>query len=173
MVVLEDDLIRYVKTSCAEKVQIECMIQWLTREFERIIVAYKDILPLKAKGDAIPCTLWIALPSHMSFGTSANRKRNIMSDVLEDAVKLRENMSCLCMLKFWSRDDRNSFLEESYRYTNEGLIRYWLSIDSAIRFCNVVIIPKFVAPKKNRITNTKPVKRQSNWKPTGFKKSRY
>ena len=43
-------------------------------------------------------------------------------------------MTTLEMIKVWDHNDSNLFISESYRFTAEGLKKYWMSADSAIRY---------------------------------------
>ena len=154
VVVLDDDIVRYVdskhKDDVVLSVEIGKITEWLAREFERAILSYRDYLPSKAKRDYFGHVLWIAPPTHKFFGRSSNLKRERQSSCLNTVVKFRQNMSCLRMLKIWEHDDANSFVHDSYRFTSEGLARYWLSIDSAIRFWNVAIAPKLGVVKQKQ-----------------------
>ena len=77
----------------------------------------------------------------------------MLSDCLSKEVKFHKDMSCLKMVKIWDSDDSNAFVYNSNRFTSEGLDKYWLSIDSAIRHWNVAIYPKIgkMQRKSNQI----------------------
>ena len=76
--------------------------------------------------------LWIKPPLHKYFGALNNFVREQASIMMLNIAELREDMSALKMLKIWDPEDGTSFLAEQYRYTPEGLTKYWLSIDMAV-----------------------------------------
>ena len=43
----------------------------------------------------------------------------------------------------------NAFLQDAYRFTLEGLDKYWSSIDSAIHHWDIIVSAKFLDKKKN------------------------
>ena len=79
-------------------------------------------------------------PTHMYFKN--NHKREIAKDHLLKEAKFYKNMSVLRMVKVWEEDNPNLFNNHSYRFTSEGLAKYWLSVDSTIRYWNTAIHPK-------------------------------
>ena len=146
VVVLDDNIVRYIDSRGKDEitlgVEIGTITEYLAREFERAILSYQDNLPTKAKRSFYPHVLWISPPTHKSFGKSSNLKREIQGNCLSTVVKFRQNQSVLRMVKVWEHDDANAFLYENYRFTTQGLTKYWLSIDSAIRYWDVAVFPK-------------------------------
>ena len=171
-VVMDDDITRYIDSRDKEDlvltVEIGTIVEWITREFERAILSFKDYLPDKAKKAFYPHILWIAPPTHKFFGNSSNNKREKISNCLSTVVKYRQNMSVLRMIKIWDHDDSNAFVKESYRFTSEGLAKYWLSIDSAIRYWNVAVFSKFGV--KQNVKTQVPSKNKYKWKKPSFNK---
>ena len=47
------------------------------------------------------------------------------------------------MIKVWNPDDTSLFSARTYRFTEEGLRKYWLSIDAAIKFWDTILCDKF------------------------------
>ena len=55
----------------------------------------------------------------------------------------------LKLVKFWDHTDGNLFLQNQYRYTVDGLTKYWMSVDASIRFWVMALAKKFEPGKKN------------------------
>ena len=100
--------------------------------------AYKDIIPQKAKKDHLPHFIWMGPLLHKYFSRTNNALRAMQSRVLEELLHIRSNMTYLKMIKIWDFDDPNLFLKNSYRFTDEGLNKYWASVDSAIRYWDII-----------------------------------
>ena len=65
-------------------------------------------------------------------------------------------MTLLKMVKVWSHEDSTLFLHDAYRFTSAGLTKYWMSIDSAIRYWDMVHAAKMadkLKPYKGKIQN--------------------
>ena len=144
VMVIDDDSIKFIKNDSDETVetQIKMITDWLVNEMEKATKCCTEHYPSKAKRDGFPHILWIAPPSHKNFGKSNNKRREAQTYFLYNSVKQKKDMTVLKMIKFWDYEDPNTFLYDSYRFTSEGLLKYWQAIDSAIRFWSVVIAPK-------------------------------
>ena len=166
VIVLDYDVLKQVhsKNELTNTVQIGRMTEWLAREFSRVVESYKDNLPSKAKNDTWPHLLWIAPPAHRYFSHSANSKREIFGNCLSTVVKMYSNMTLLRMIKVWDSEDTTSVLYDSSRYTAQGLTNYWLSVDSAIRFWDVAISPKFNVSPGNKQNKKIKQKNKYKWK---------
>ena len=123
--------------------QYEYILNSLMTMIDRIIATYKDWLPAKAKRELVPHILWIAPPTHKFFSDSNNEKRAKFTNAMANVVTLHQNTSMLRLVKCWDHNDSNLFLEQQYRYTNEGLKVNWRSVDAAIRFWGIAIAKKF------------------------------
>ena len=142
VVVLDDDV---TKTMChIDNFSYNAgrLVEWLMREFTRCLESYKDMLPRKAKEELLPHAIWIAPATHCLFSHDDNARREKFSKCLATTAAVFPNMSFLRLIKIWDPQERNNFLQEPYRFTSEGLTRYWLAIDSAIRYWNTTIFPK-------------------------------
>ena len=126
----------------------EHILSNLCKMLEIAIDCYKDMLPPKAKRDKFPHILWIAPPTHKFFSERNNEKRVKFTTALSTVVAIQRNMSMLKLVKHWNHDDGNLFLEQQYRYTTEGLNKYWASVDASIKFWDVAIVKKFEKPAK-------------------------
>ena len=147
--ILDDDLVASIPGD-AVHYQVQKLTAWLFREVKKALDIYKDYLPNKAKKENYPQFLWIALPMHKNFGSENNRKRQDHADVLIELAKTSMDTLVLKMIKIWDPQDDNSFLYDAYRFPSDGLVKYWSSIDSAIRFWSVAIEYK-VQNKKTKI----------------------
>ena len=170
VIVLDDDIVRCIdakdKQDVVLNIEIGTVTEWLAREIERVIQCFNENLPLKAKKPFHPHVLWIAPPTHKFFGRLNNVKRDRQANCLNTIVKLRDNQSVLKMLKVWNHDDSCNFVYDSYRFTTQGLVNYWMSIDSAIRYWDVAIYPKLgISTPKNK-QKFKPNKYK--WKKSNF-----
>ena len=144
--VLDDDIITSIPSNSNDNSltkEYEYVLNSLITMLERVIDTYKDWLPSKAKRENIPHLLWIAPPSHRYFSDSNNEKRAKFTSALGTVVTLHDNNSMLRLVKFWDHNDTNLFLEEQYRFTNEGLNIYWRSIDAGIKFWGLALAKKF------------------------------
>ena len=153
--VLDDDLFRALKLQSDNyNNHFSTIIFGLLDMIDKAVTAYKELLPNKAKHESIPHILWIVPPTHKNFADSSNEKRTKFAQVLAKVVAMFKNMSMLKLVKVWDPDDGNSFINESYRFTNTGLHKYWMSVDAAIKFWNIALSKKFDKPaksgKKNR-----------------------
>ena len=166
VIVPDDDIVKHVKSSDVMMIQIGTITEWIVKEITKAIQSYKEILPMKAKR---PCTwhsLWITPPTHKNFGSSSNGKREMLTECLDKISKLYNNMSVLKIIKHWDHEDQNAFLYESYRFTSEGLRKYWLGVDAAIHFWKVVIFPKLLNPhQKSQKPIAKSKKSHFKWVP--------
>ena len=64
-------------------------------------------------------------------------------------------MTALQMIKIWHHDDSAAFINESYRFTTEGLIKYWMSVDSTIRYWFTAIGNKQLMKKNQKFRSSK------------------
>ena len=64
-------------------------------------------------------------------------------------------MTALQMIKIWHHDDSAAFINELYRFTTEGLIKYWMSVDSAIRYWFTAIGNKQLMKKNQKFRSSK------------------
>ena len=86
----------------------------------------------------------MAPPTHKYFGCENNTQQLAQTEALFDISTMKSDTSVLKLLKIWSHDDSNAFLKEPYRFTSEGLDKYWAAVDSAICYWNTAIHPKLL-----------------------------
>ena len=168
VMVLDDDIIKDVHhRGSGTTIKIGMLLNWLVNECGKAMQEYKNYLPAKAKRSNMGQFLWICPPTHKYFGEVSNDRRTRFTDCLQRIVSIHSNMSCLKMLKIWDHDNSNLFIYESYRFTSEGLVKYWLSIDSAIWYWVTAIANKANKKSKSINKNLKKGNRKSNsrnWK---------
>ena len=148
---IDDDIVKDISDTSTLFAKIKGITHWLLKEVKKAIDTYKEYLPVKSKKDFIPHVLWMAPPMHKSFLN--NKKREMFADCLLKEVKFHKGMTCLRMKKIWDPEDSNSFIADSNRFTSEGFAKYWLSIDSAIRYWNVAICLKINQNPRKRPNN--------------------
>ena len=148
--VLDDDVIKSVFKNSDYAQTTEACIKWLMIEIEKSISIYKDFLPPRAKKTSYPQILWMAPPTHKYFGRRNNELRLDFADLLFHLAKLRRDTSVLKMIKIWDHKDSNLYIPDAGRYTADGLIRFWKSVDSVIRFWNVAIALKIGAKSSKK-----------------------
>ena len=168
VVVMDDDILKSIEGDTSEDVrkQIKPLITWLICEYEKLILAFKDMLPGRAKRHHVPHVLWMRPATHKNFGNSWNMLREELGQVLKECADMKSNMSSLQMLKVWDSEDSSLFRYDNYRFTAEGLKKYWLSIDSAVRFWCTAIASKIEAKKGKRPPfrrDTNPFRWQKNY----------
>ena len=171
-IVPDDDIINQVIDDDNQELSFhyERLLSGLCNLFTKTIDCFKDLLPSKAKRENVPHILWIAPPTHYYFSDDNNSRREIFGKSLEVAVNAQKGMSILKMVKFWDHNNTNLFLDESYRYSSEGLKMYWRSVDAAVHFWNVAISKKLdkIKPKKSSVMSRKPATTKLLWKKPGY-----
>ena len=127
---------------------IHRVTSWLLTQYECSILAYKDFLPTRAKKANQQHLLWIEPPQHKNFRHHYNKLRAQQAAALQSVARQILFMSTLQMIKIWEPDDNSSYLADANRFTSQGLVKYWASVDSAIRYWNVAIQPKVLFHQK-------------------------
>ena len=140
--ILDDDLARSVQGTDDMEQKLFDLTKWLINEMVKSINEYKDYLPPRAKKPDYPHFLFIAPPTHKYFGNHNNQLRDLQTSILEDITKTYTQTTTLHMIKHWDHDDGSNFLRNHYRFTSDGLMRYWLSINSAIHYWEVIASKK-------------------------------
>ena len=159
VIILDDDLAISMKENDPElslPEQLHIATSWLATEFEKSMDSYKDLLPQRSKKENFPHFLWICPPTNCNFGSDNNDLRNLQTNCIDEIIKTKKRMSSLRMIKVWEHDDRGAFLEEAYRFTLDGLDTYWASIDSAIRYWDMILINKILDSKKEKFSGKNP-----------------
>ena len=97
----------------------------------RLIKTYKEKLPTKAKRDFFP-HIWISPPDHISFPDRIVWAKFVES--LEKVVAPFDEMCTLKLKKIWDPEDPTLYIPERCSYSQIGLLRYWSSVDAAVKF---------------------------------------
>ena len=105
-------------------------INWLAREYSRIIETHKERLPERSKNHDSPVFIWMLAPLHKGF--TDNSKRIKFNKTLQHIMSFHQNMITMKMVKEWDYTDSSMFVHEAKRFTSSGLKCYWTSVDSAI-----------------------------------------
>ena len=135
---------------------IHVLTSWLVTEFEKVLLAYKDMLPIRAKREKLPHILWIEPSTHCNFDDMDYELRTHQALCLSEVISTKHDMSMLKIIKIWDHSDRNAFMHKPYRFTADGLARYWSSIDSAIRYWDVLISPKILGKNPKQVGKIQP-----------------
>ena len=146
-VILDDDMIKQTKFSGKHLQDFYAdSIKHLMEKFHREITAYKEHLPVKAKQDWLPHILWFVPPNHKYFNN--NNKRNRFAHALQSAVEGYTEMACLELKKVWNEDDGALYLRPQARYTDQGLLKYWMAVDAAFKFWDKTLIDILIKRQK-------------------------
>ena len=129
------------------------LIQWLASEINKLILSRKDTLTLKAKREVYPHIIWIEPALHKNFLDNDRRKK--LGAIMSSVCKLYINMNTLQLRKIWDYDNSDLFLKEQRRFTMEGYITLWKSLDGVIKLWD-----NFLSKKKSvrAITESKSAK---------------
>ena len=129
--VLDDDIIRHTKINEeSASIMLNKMIPWLMKEIHKLVDIRKNQLPAKAVRDNFPMIYWMEAPQHIHFKNNmVHRKFN---SVVQSETSRYQYMRIARMKKVWDAEDKHLFYDG--RFTPEGLMKYWGSIDNAIEF---------------------------------------
>ena len=133
LVILDNDLLRACKFDYKKPGLSKLLsgtIDWLLNEVRKLIEIRKDQLPVKAVRANYPMVYWVEAPQHKSFHDNLERCK--FNSVLQSLTGMKQNMKIIRMKKIWDENDSNLFRQG--RFTADGLMRYWESIDNAIQF---------------------------------------
>ena len=134
VMVTDSDIIKNVDT---KKSDAESLFETLMRDFiaklHKLMIDHKAILPQKALKYKYPTFLWILPPGHCNFND--NQRRQWYASAIEKNVMAFNEMRFM-RLKSWDFNDTNLVMETptGYRFTSQGLLRYWTAVNAAIQF---------------------------------------
>ena len=130
--VLDDDLIRWTDYEKAEGARdyFGKIVSWLVNEVRKMVMTRKDQFPTKAITPNQPVCYWTEAPQHKNFDNNLLRRK--FNSALYEITDLQTNMHVLKMKKIWDYNDTSLFRND--RFTSEGLLKYWESIDSSFKF---------------------------------------
>ena len=131
LIVLDRDVINLVKVdNFGMSLIFGSLIDWIAREFDRMVQAQKDRLPNRAVLIDHPKFIWMAPPLNINFFD--NKQRDKFSKALANVVNFHPDMTTMHLVKGLNYGDSSIFVKEAKRFSNEGLAKYWSSIDSAV-----------------------------------------
>ena len=131
--VLDDDIIKQLKVNDNTRgitTILQEAISWLFREIDRLIQGRKDQLPESAIKDDYPRLYWVEAPQHIHFRNNLSRRK--LNSTIQNESSRYLNSKIIRMKKIWDAEHRNLFTNN--RFTAEGLMRYWSSIDNAVEY---------------------------------------
>ena len=105
-------------------------LNWLAKEFNRIIAVQKDRLQPRSIKDDWPKIIWMAAPLHINFPD--NKYRDKFNKALANILKFYPDMIMMRLVKEFLYADSTCYIKEANRFTSAGLHKYWSSIDSAV-----------------------------------------
>ena len=153
-VVVDDDVINQIDfegDNEALQEVYERELAWLNRRIQRAILTKKDYYPEKAKARGQPHVIWIVPPTNVNFNN--NVKRRIFAEALKSTAEQFNDVTAYELKQVWDSEDMNLFLQPQNRFTSEGFIRYWDSIDRTLRYAHTVLFKN----AKNAFRNIKNV----------------
>ena len=120
-------------------------LQWLTKEYHRIVLAHKDRLPNKSQKYKYPHIIWIEPPTNTKFYN--NDLRREFSHALQKSVAPFTEMRTLRLKRVWDYDDTNLYDDNSHRFTETGLATYWRAVNSTFKFWDTSLNHKQPLPE--------------------------
>ena len=159
VVVFESDSVNYmVNKDFTSPAQAERFISYLMNEFRKVITAFKEKLPGKAKRHNWPHVLWATPVVHKNFPNK--RVREIFSTALEKTALMHTNMSALRLKQVWDQEDHSLVTHDGHRVTNAGYKSYWQALDKTVKFCVKQVISEAASLKRNSSSSARSRKQQ-------------
>ena len=118
------------------------LIDWVMREHEKILSAYKGKLPARAKKINYPQIIWIEAPLHVNMTSASNDLRNKFNKALEKMVQFHPNTTALQLEKVWDPQGKSFYSKSEQIFTSAGLSTYWNAVDKVIRFADTILFKK-------------------------------
>ena len=132
-VVMDDNILQDIKVpDNSIGWALSSMFTWLLKQVQLMINIRKDQLPAKAVKNNYPQIFWVEAAQHMFFKNNFAR-RKLNSALAATAAQFLNN-KIVRMKKIWDADDRNLVLEHNNKLTAEGWMKFWASIDNAIKY---------------------------------------
>ena len=139
IIVLDENLITTTKLKGSSMFNFfEEIINWLSRQFTRVIQAHKDVLPARAIKNSYPTCIWVAPPQNTGF--SDNEIRVQVTRSIKQAILGKPDHIMLQLKNHWEFSDQR--LVKYGSLTQEGFNRYWKAIDLAIQFWDRHLAPR-------------------------------
>ena len=107
-------------------------LDWLMNEFRRIILAFKDKLPEKAKIVDEPHVMWIQATRHVNYTNDETRGK--FNNVMRVLAMAQENTAVYFLQQLWERRNNNLVLPHNGRLTFQGTCTIWSAIDRTIKY---------------------------------------
>ena len=128
LLVFEDDILKEVN-HFKPGISHICgrLLEWLSNQLHRAIVAHKEKLPSKSRKFRYPTILWVKAVKHYDF-KEMNEFRDKFNNCVNATVALFREMEVLNLEKW---DDCDRGLIKNDRFTARGMASYWMSINDA------------------------------------------
>ena len=141
VVVPDEDILSLVQCN-KEDFTYNCssITDWLMKQYTRIMLEYRNTLPLRSKQLTATQVVWIEAPYHVSFRN--NELRKLFNQSLSDVARYHECMSVFQLKKIWDQEDSNFYMGDADRFTAEGLHAYWAAVDKTIKFCDTTVMKR-------------------------------
>ena len=145
VVVPDDDIIKYFGYNDHDMTKAYySILNNIMAEHNKLLMTQKEFLPLKAKKFYYPQIIWIQAPIHKSFNN--NNMRELFNHSLNEVVKFHDNTFVLDFKKIWDPENGSLYVQESNRFTSQGLTTYWLAVDCTLRFADSILWKKIQQP---------------------------
>ena len=140
VIILEDDMIDYVNVDgFGISLAYGKLLHYLFSEFNKMIAAHKDQLPLRAKRQHFPELLWINPYFHSSFNN--NGQRNKFTKAMDTTAAIYADNWSLQLKHIWDPQNREIYLDHACRFSSKGLMTYWMAVDHTIQFWETALSP--------------------------------
>ena len=126
------------------------LLHYLFSEFNKMIMARKDQLPLKAKRKHYPELLWINPPFHSSFIN--NSQQNKFAKAMDTTAAVYADNWSLQLKRIWDTQGRELYLDQVHKFSAKGLMTYWMAVDRTIKFWDTALSPLHKSKKKAATT---------------------
>ena len=143
VLVPEDDIIRNIQYEGPDVIEAyKRIVQWISKEIHRVILAYKDIMPNKARRYRYPAVIWVVPPTNVNFFN--NDLRRDFGLALESAASKYSEFWALQLKKVWETDNPNYYDDNGQRFTAKGKKKYWEAVDSTVKFWSTTLDHKAI-----------------------------
>ena len=107
-------------------------LDWIMNEMKKIILAFKDKLPDKAKIVDEPHVMWIQMTRHDNYVDDEARGK--FNNVMRALGATQENTAVYFLQQLWERKNNNFVLPHNGLLTFNGVCTIWKAIDRTIKY---------------------------------------
>ena len=144
VIVLDEAIAAYAAIRKINTIKgMEKVVNYLMIQYDKLIEAQKDYLPVKAKRPDYPQMVWIEAPTHINFSDRSKKFRRLYNASLQSMVMLHKNTWALFLKKGWDEEDNSVFLGGyEHRFTPAGLTSYWMAVDKTVKYVETILLKK-------------------------------